>query len=45
MGFYPKAIERLVAELGRLPGVGEKTAQRLAFHLIDAPPEETPCLM
>lgn len=39
MGFYPKAIERLV-ELGKLPGIGEKTAQRLAFHLIDAPAEE-----
>lgn len=40
MGFYPKAIERLVTELGKLPGIGEKTAQRLAFHLIDAPTEE-----
>ena len=40
MGFYPKAIERLVTELGKLPGLGEKTAQRLAFHLIDAPAEE-----
>ena len=40
MGFYPKAIERLVPELGKLPGIGEKTAQRLAFHLIDAPAEE-----
>ncbi|WP_195268270.1 recombination mediator RecR [Eubacterium sp. 1001713B170207_170306_E7] len=40
MGFYPKAIERLVTELGKLPGIGEKTAQRLAFHLIDAPSEE-----
>ena len=40
MGFYPKAIERLVTELGKLPGIGEKTAQRLAFHLIDAPAED-----
>ena len=40
MGFYPKAIERLVTELGKLPGIGEKTAQRLAFRLIDAPAEE-----
>ena len=40
MGFYPKAIERLVTELGKLPGIGEKTAQRRAFHLIDAPAEE-----
>ena len=40
MGFYSKAIERLVTELGKLPGIGEKTAQRLAFHLIDASAEE-----
>lgn len=40
MGVYPKAIDRLVAELGKLPGIGEKTAQRLAFHLIDAPPTD-----
>lgn len=40
MGFYPKAIEQLVTELGKLPGIGEKTAQRLAFHLIDAPADE-----
>ena len=40
MGFYPKDIERLVTELGKLPGIGEKTAQRLAFHLIDASAEE-----
>ncbi|MEG0377186.1 MAG: recombination mediator RecR [Eubacterium sp.] len=40
MGFYPKAIEKLVIELGKLPGIGEKTAQRLAFHLIDAPSDE-----
>lgn len=40
MGVYPRSIERLVAELAKLPGVGEKTAQRLAFHLIDAPAED-----
>lgn len=32
-------IEQLVGLLGRLPGVGQKTATRLAFHLITAPPE------
>lgn len=37
MGLYPKAIERLINELAKLPGIGDKTAQRLAFHLIDAP--------
>lgn len=40
MGLYPKAVERLVAELSKLPGIGEKTAQRLAFHLIGAPKED-----
>ena len=30
-------IERLVASLRRLPGIGEKSAQRLAFHLLCAP--------
>ena len=31
-------IARLVKELARLPGIGEKTAQRLAFHILDAGP-------
>jgi recombination protein RecR len=35
----PEAINRLVAQLARLPGIGEKTAQRLAFHVLRAPPE------
>lgn len=30
----PEALEALIAELSRLPGVGPKTAQRLAFHLL-----------
>jgi recombination protein RecR len=32
----PEALERLVQELSRLPGVGPKTAQRLAFHVLRA---------
>jgi recombination protein RecR len=32
------AAENLVRELARLPGVGRRTAQRLAFHLLKAPP-------
>jgi len=32
-------IARLVKELARLPGIGEKTAQRLAFHVLAAGPE------
>lgn len=35
----PDPLNRLVAELAKLPGIGEKTAQRLAFHILRAPPE------
>jgi len=34
------AVENLVAQLTRLPGVGQRTAQRLAFHLLRAPKDE-----
>ena len=34
-------IERLVAELARLPGIGPRSAQRLAFHMMKAPPERS----
>lgn len=36
MYMYPPSIQRLVDTLSRLPGVGPKTAQRLAFHLLNA---------
>lgn len=36
MGYYPKSVERLIRELAKLPGVGEKSAQRLAFYLINS---------
>jgi recombination protein RecR len=36
----PPAMTRLVKELSRLPGVGEKTASRLAFNLLNRPREE-----
>ncbi len=32
----PQAFVRAVAELSKLPGIGERTAQRLAFHLVNA---------
>ena len=32
---YPKQLEILINELSKLPGVGEKSAQRLAFHILD----------
>jgi recombination protein RecR len=36
----PPSAERLVTELERLPGVGRRTAQRLAFHLLRVPEPE-----
>ena len=33
-------VNRLVTELARLPGIGHRTAQRLAFHLLRVPPED-----
>lgn len=37
---YPPALIQLIRELGRLPGVGPKSAQRLAFHLFNQPEED-----
>jgi recombination protein RecR len=36
---YDGVIQDLIDELGRLPGVGPKSAQRIAFHLIETDPE------
>ncbi|MEW6459317.1 MAG: recombination mediator RecR [Bacillota bacterium] len=36
---YSRSVGRLIEELARLPGIGPKTAQRLAFHLVTAPRE------
>ena len=40
MDIYSGHINRLIEELSRLPGVGAKSAQRLAFHIINMPQEE-----
>ena len=37
---FAEPIARLIDELKRLPGIGQKTAQRLAFHLLRTAPEE-----
>jgi recombination protein RecR len=37
---FSPAVDNLVAQLTRLPGVGQRTAQRLAFHLLRTPKEE-----
>ena len=34
---YTPAVQALIDELGRLPGVGPKSAQRIAFHLVKLP--------
>ncbi len=39
MEHYSGPISRLIEELGHLPGIGPKTAQRLAFHIVDLPEE------
>ncbi|MGO8671867.1 MAG: recombination mediator RecR [Capsulimonadaceae bacterium] len=38
--YYPKPIARLVGEFEKLPGIGPKSAQRLAFHVMRLPDEE-----
>ena len=37
---YAAPVDRLITELSKLPGIGQRTAQRLAFHLLRAPDEE-----
>lgn len=44
MEYYSKQISKLVEELGRLPGIGNKTAGRLAFHIIHMPEEHAKSL-
>ena len=40
MDYYSSQISKLIEELSRLPGIGAKTAQRLAFHIINMPKEQ-----
>jgi len=40
MQYFPAPVEDLIDCFARLPGIGRKTAQRLAFHLLSAPGEE-----
>jgi recombination protein RecR len=41
---YAPPVQRLVSELSKLPGVGNRTAQRLAFHILRAPTEDASAL-
>ena len=40
----PSSVERLIEELGRLPGIGPRTAERLAFHLLKNDPSRAAAL-
>lgn len=40
MNYYSSQIGKLIEELGRLPGIGAKSAQRLAFHIINMPTDQ-----
>ena len=40
MQYFPAALQNLADQFARLPGIGGKTAQRLAFHVLSLPAEE-----
>lgn len=44
MEYYSKQISRLISELSTLPGIGAKSAQRLAFHILNMPEQEVETL-
>jgi recombination protein RecR len=44
MRFVPEPLARLVEEFNKLPGIGPKSAQRLAYHLLRSPDEEAKAL-
>jgi recombination protein RecR len=44
MSAYPTPLARLIQELSKLPGIGEKTAARLAFHLLKGKKEDVSAL-
>lgn len=44
MEYYSETLSKLINELARLPGIGHKTAQRLAMHLLKVPKEESDAL-
>jgi recombination protein RecR len=40
MSYYPSSILNLIKNISRLPGIGEKTAERLAMHILHSPRKE-----
>ena len=43
-GVYDGAVQELIDELGRLPGIGPKSAQRIAFHILEQEPADVAAL-
>ena len=43
-GVYTEALNKLIEQFGKLPGIGPKTAERLAFHILKSRPEEAMAL-
>ncbi len=41
MNYYPTSIRNLIRQIAKLPGIGEKTAERLALHILRAPRRDT----
>ena len=44
MDYYGSQLSRLIEQLSSLPGIGSKTAQRLAFHIVNMPVEKVQAL-
>jgi recombination protein RecR len=44
MDLYSEQVNQLVEQLGRLPGIGSKSAQRLAYHIINMPEDQVKAL-
>jgi recombination protein RecR len=44
MSYYPASIQNLIKNIAKLPGIGEKTAERLALHILRAPRHEAEAL-
>ena len=44
MDYYSRQISKLIDELASSPGIGTKSAQRLAFHMINMPKEKVASL-
>ncbi len=44
MGSYPKILEQLIESLGQLPGIGRRSAERIALYLLEAPQEKVKTL-